>query len=83
VKVLKPARYILVTSVPLSRVNKQAIKKVFAPYILTEKDILGNEGIQDFLRDHPKVVEQHYKLWLASEWGLSFELSYQMTVPQH
>lgn len=66
VAVLKPARYFLVTSVPLSRVNKQAIKKLFAPHILTESDILGNEDVQDFLRDHPEVVQQHYKLWLAS-----------------
>lgn len=63
---LKPSRYILVTSVPLSRVNKQAILKIFSPFLKSVPDILGNEDIQDFLRDHPKIVEQHHKLWLAS-----------------
>lgn len=66
VRLLAPARYILVTSVPLSRVNKQSIKGIFSPYLKSEADIFGNEDIQDFLRDHPKIVEQHYKLWLAS-----------------
>jgi hypothetical protein len=66
VQLLAPARYILVTSVPLSRMNKKCIKDIFKPYLKSEADIFGNEDIQDFLRDHPKVVEQHYKLWLAS-----------------
>ncbi len=66
VRLLAPARYVLVTSVPLSRVNKQSIKKIFSPYLESEADIFGNEDIQDFLRDHPKIAEQHYKLWLAS-----------------
>ena len=63
---LKPARYFLVTSVPLSRANKQTIKDTFAPFLLSETDILGHEDIQDFLRDHPAVVQEQYKLWLAS-----------------
>ncbi|MBC8040790.1 MAG: hypothetical protein H7Y06_09625 [Opitutaceae bacterium] len=54
------------TSVPLSRANKQTIKDIFAPFIQSEADILGHEDIQDFLRDHPAVVQQQYKLWLAS-----------------
>jgi hypothetical protein len=66
VAALKPARYIFVTSVALSRVNKQAIKEAFTPYILAETDVIGNEDIQDFLRDHPSIAQQHYKLWLAS-----------------
>ena len=63
---LKPARYFLITSVPLSRANKQAIKDIFAPFLQSEADILGHEDIQDFLRGHPAIVQQQYKLWLAS-----------------
>ncbi len=63
---LKPARYFLVTSVPLSRANKQAINAIFAPHLQSQADILGHEDIQDFLRDHPAIVQQQYKLWLAS-----------------
>jgi len=63
---LSPGRYILVTSVPLSRADKQAITALFAPHIKTPSDIFGNEDIQDFLRDNPQVAQQHYKLWLCS-----------------
>lgn len=63
---LKPARYFLVTSVPLSRTNKQAIKAIFAPHLQSEADILGHEDVQDFLRDHPPIVQHQYKLWMAS-----------------
>jgi hypothetical protein len=54
------------TSAPLSRANKQAIKDIFVPFLQSEADILGHEDIQDFLRDHPTIVQQQYKLWLAS-----------------
>lgn len=63
---LAPLRYIIATSVPLSRANKQAIVAIFAPYLKSPTDVLGNEDIQDFLRDHPDVAQQHYKLWLCS-----------------
>jgi len=55
---LKPARYILMTSVPLSRANKQAIKDIFAPFLRSEAYILVHEDIRDFLRDHPTIVQQ-------------------------
>lgn len=63
---LNPSRYVLVTSVPLSRANKQTIRETFSPHLQSEADILGHEDVQDFLRDHPKIVEQQHKLWLAS-----------------
>jgi hypothetical protein len=63
---LKPARYLLVTSVHLGRSDKQSISDIFSPYIKSPADILGNEDIQDYLRDHPEIARQHYKLWLAS-----------------
>lgn len=66
VKVLSPSRYIFITSVELSRKNKEDIKKIFEPYILQESDILGNEDIQDLISEHPDIEQKHYKLWLAS-----------------
>jgi hypothetical protein len=66
VEKLKPARYLMVTSVPLGRQDKQSISEIFAPYVISPADILGNEDIQDYLRDHPEMARQHYKLWLAS-----------------
>lgn len=63
---LAPHRYIFVTSVPLSRADKQAITALFAPHLQAPSDIFGNYDIQDFLRDHTEVAQQHYKLWLCS-----------------
>lgn len=63
---LKPKRYIITTSVDLSPDNKKTIKKLFAPYILSNKDILGKKDLNNLLGKHPAVEKQHYKLWLAS-----------------
>lgn len=63
---LKPKRYIITTSVDLSPDNKKTIKKLFAPYILSNKDILGKKDLNNLLGKYPAVEKQHYKLWLAS-----------------
>ncbi|MEP1151428.1 MAG: restriction endonuclease [Balneola sp.] len=63
---LKPERYILVTSLPLSRVNKKTIAKIFTPFIKSEIDIFGNEDLNDLLSKHPRIEEKHYKLWINS-----------------
>lgn len=65
IRSLSPARYLLVTSVPLSRLDKKKIKSALHPFILAENDILGNEDIQSILGKNPQVVERNYKLWLA------------------
>lgn len=62
---LKPARYFLLTSVPLSRVNKQEIAKILTPHIKSENDIWGEADIQDFLTRNTELVKRHAKLWLA------------------
>lgn len=62
---LKPTRYILLTSVPLSRVNKQAIAGALEPHIKSEGDIWGEDDIQDFLSRNAEIVKRHPKLWLA------------------
>lgn len=66
VKELKPKRYIITTSVDLSPDNKKTIKKLFAPYILSNKDVLGKKDLNNLLGKHSAVEKQHYKLWLAS-----------------
>ncbi|WP_271595883.1 restriction endonuclease [Bradyrhizobium sp. CCBAU 25360] len=62
---LKPSRYVLVTSVPLSPANKQAIAAVLGGG-LAIGDVLGQEDLNNFLGRHPEVEHRHYKLWLAS-----------------
>ncbi|MES9906000.1 MAG: restriction endonuclease [Sedimenticola sp.] len=59
VRKLNPSRYIFVTSLELSRVNKIKIKNIFAPYILSEDDIFGNEDLNDLLSKYPKILKYY------------------------
>ena len=63
---LAPARYIFVTSLSLSRANKLKIKKMFAPHISIDSDVISNEDLNSFLSDYPDIEKRHYKLWLCS-----------------
>jgi hypothetical protein len=63
---LKPARYILATSVELSRQNKRQIASVLSPHVRSGTDILGFEDIEGLLSSNTEIEKRHYKLWLAS-----------------
>lgn len=65
-RALKPKRYILVTSVGLTRANKDEIKALLAPWINSSDDIFGAEDLSDFLIRHEEVEKRHPKLWLTS-----------------
>ena len=66
VKKLNPAKYIFVTSLPLSAENKKTIKDLFDPYIKNDNDIYGQENLNQILGNHPDIEKRHYKLWLSS-----------------
>lgn len=66
VRKLKPQRYVLITSVPLSPPNKEDIVKIIGSDVLNTGDILGQEDLNNRLSHHPSVENRHYKLWLAS-----------------
>jgi tRNA uridine 5-carbamoylmethylation protein Kti12 len=63
---LGPKRYILTTSLPLSRANKTKIAKALSPWIREESDICGAEDLTDLLARHPHVEQRHFKLWITS-----------------
>lgn len=63
---LNPKRYIFATSQPLSKANKKEIRDIFAPYISSDEDIIGQENVNDLLDEFSEVERRHYKLWLAS-----------------
>ncbi len=65
VKILKPSRYIFVTSLELSAQNKKDIFNAFNPYIKCESDIFGKEDLNSLLGKYQDIERQHYKLWLA------------------
>ena len=62
---LQLARYILVTSVSLTPLNKSQIQSLFGS-VLSTGDILGSDDINNLLGLHAEVERRHYKLWLAS-----------------
>lgn len=66
VKNLKPQRYIIVTSIGLSAVQKDDLKKTFEPYIQTSNDIFGKENLNALIRKHKEVEKKHFKLWFSS-----------------
>lgn len=66
VEMLKPKKYLFVTSLPLSRKEKHEIKEIFNPYIEKESDIYGQEDLNDILKNNSDIEERYYKLWLSS-----------------
>ncbi|GAB5342092.1 nSTAND3 domain-containing NTPase [Pseudomonas fluorescens] len=62
---LKPTRYVLITSVGLSPSNKEEIKSLFCG-ILNTDDIIGSDDLNNLLGLYPEIERQHYKLWLTS-----------------
>ena len=75
IRKLKPQRYILAVSHPLSRKNKATLKQALAPYVKRENDIFGAEDLNDLLRKHPKIEIDHHNLWMTSSNVLSKVLS--------
>ena len=66
VKRLSPQRYILCTSVGLTRKNKRQLLDVLKPYCRGTDDVIGCDDLNALLRENPKVEKCHYKLWLTS-----------------
>jgi hypothetical protein len=67
-KVLKlaPDRYLLITSVPLSKANKAALREALDPFVVSDDDIVGQEDVNALLREFPSIEQAHPKLWLTS-----------------
>ncbi|MBV7461846.1 MULTISPECIES: restriction endonuclease [unclassified Acidovorax] len=63
---LKPSRYILAISNPLSRLDKKKISTVLSPHLARDSDIYGKEDLNDLLKQFPDIERLHYKLWLHS-----------------
>jgi len=78
VRTLQPERYLVVTSKPLLKSDKEKIKDLFKPHIKSLSDVVGNEDINNWLRQNPTIERQHYKLWLSSTKLLSTILHSQL-----
>lgn len=63
---LKPARYILTTSVSLSPQQSEEIKTLLSPFVQSTGDIYGRERLNSLLTKHSEIERRHIKLWVAS-----------------
>jgi hypothetical protein len=66
VEILKPHRYLLATSVPLSREQKGKIVALFGGWIKRDDDIFGQEDLNDILAKNPAIERRFYSLWMTS-----------------
>ena len=66
IRALDPERYVLATSVELSKQAKDALTKELSPYIKVAGDIYGAHEIESLLRARPEIVQRHLRLWLSS-----------------
>lgn len=66
VKKLNPDRYIIVTSVELSKFQKDELKDIFSPFIKTSNDIIGSQDLNKYLRKFKSIEKSHFKLWFSS-----------------
>lgn len=63
---LKPDRYLVTTSVPLSKMQKDEIKDLMKPYIKTSNDVIGQEDLNSYLEEFPEIEKRNFKLWFSS-----------------
>jgi hypothetical protein len=66
IRKLKPDRYILVTSVPLSPQQKDTLWFTLKPFVQTPNDIFGPEDLNRLLGSHEAIEKRHFKLWFSS-----------------
>lgn len=66
VKKLKPKRYVLSTSVPLNKNQKDKLKKALAPFVKTTGDIFGASDLNNLLGKYEDIETKTFKLWLPS-----------------
>lgn len=61
---INPARYILITSISLSRGAKDQLVDMLYPYA-RPGDIYGLDELLSELRNRPDIVQRHFRLWLS------------------
>lgn len=61
---LNPDRYILVTSIDLTANQKDELKDLLTPFVLDSNDVIGQKGLNDFLKVNETIEKQYYKLCL-------------------
>ena len=63
---LKPERYILATSVPMTPHRKNEIAKILGHFCKSPQDIYGKEDLNNLIGKFPEIEKKTFKLWLTS-----------------
>ena len=63
---VRPARYVVVTSVALTPGNKDKIARALHPYVVNVADVIGAGDLEGLLSKHPAIERANFKLWLTS-----------------
>ncbi|WP_329597864.1 restriction endonuclease [Streptomyces pseudovenezuelae] len=63
---LNPQRYVLATSLTLTKNAKDRLFAALSPYVLSPNDIYGKDELDALLRKHEFIVRRHLRLWLTS-----------------
>lgn len=63
---LNPQRYIVATSIPLSARQKDELKDLLVPYVLSSNDIIGQSDLNAYLREFKDIEQKQFKLWFSS-----------------
>lgn len=66
VEKLNPNRYIVVTSMSLSATEKDELKNILSPYVITSNDIIGREDLNSYLVEFNQIEKKYFKLWFSS-----------------
>lgn len=66
IDLLKPNRYILITSQSLTPARSDELASVLGNHLKHSEDIWGAEDIEAALKRHPNIEKSHPKLWMTS-----------------
>lgn len=66
VELLNPERYVVVTSLPLNADDKDELKLILSPYVLSSSDIIGQEDLNSYLSEFKELEKRYFKLWFSS-----------------
>lgn len=66
IKILNPKRYILVTSLGLTPLNKDEISNILGSYLISHSDIISKETLNSWITNNPKIERDYINLWSSS-----------------
>ncbi|GAA2996177.1 ATP-binding protein [Streptosporangium longisporum] len=62
---LNPTRYIIASTVEMTRDAKDKLYKAFDPFIVSPSDIYGAHELLSIIGDSPNIVRKYMRLWLS------------------